>query len=34
MIELTRIMDLCERLGVTTMGRDFGAIAERAAREW
>ncbi len=33
MIELTRIMDLCERLGVTTMGRDFGAIAERAARE-
>ncbi len=26
-------MDLCERLGVTTMARDVGAIAERAARD-
>ncbi len=33
MIEQERIRDLCERLGVATMARDYPALAERAAKE-
>jgi DNA replication protein DnaC len=33
MMELERIQDLCERLRLPTMSRDFSAFAERAAKE-
>lgn len=33
MIDQERIRDLCERLGISTMGRDFPALAERAAKD-
>jgi len=33
MIEMERIHDLCNHLGISTMGRDLATIAERAAKE-